>query len=451
MNLTRAKHVFHFGRWWNPAVENQATDRAFRIGQSRNVQVHKFSDSLSALAGSNDRMDQQPAAVCLIVENLPVPFDRRVWQEARALTEAGYRVAVICPKGPGFESSREEREGVEIYRHRIWEASGPLGYLVEYSWALLAEFFLSLKIYARTRFRILHASNPPDTLFLIGLFFKLFGVRFIFDHHDLNPELYLAKFGQRGLFYRLVCLAERASFLAADVVIAANESYREIAVSRGGMRPERAFVVRSSPDLKNIRRGPARPELKEGKPYLVVYVGVMGPQDGLDLLLESITYLIEFRERRDTLFVLIGAGTELSRLKVLVAQKGLDSVVKFTERIPDEELAAYLSTADVCVAPDPANPMNDKSTMNKILEYMAYGRPIVLYDLTEGRRSAGEAALYARPNDTKDFAEQILKLLDSESLRHKLGECGRRQVEENLNWEIEKKALLEAYETALKP
>lgn len=394
---------------------------------------------------------QTPAiSICIIVENLPVPFDRRVWQEARALHEAGFGVSIICPKGRGFEKPRETLEGIEIYRHRIWEASGPLGYLLEYSWALTVEFALALGVYSRTRFRILHAANPPDTIFLIGLAFKLFGVRFIFDHHDLNPELFEAKFTKRGLFYRLVCLAERMSFRTAAVSIATNESYREIALTRGGMKPERVFVVRSSPDLKNIRRVSPQPALKNGKTFLVAYVGVMGPQDGLDLLLESIEQIVKHQNRRDTLFVLIGSGTELPRLKALAAQKSLSDWVKFTGRIPDVELAAYLSTADVCVAPDPANPMNDKSTMNKIMEYMAYARAVVLYDLTEGRRSAGDAALYARPNDPKDFAEQVVKLLDSESLRRELGERGRKRIEKSLNWDTEKKTLLAAYETAMR-
>jgi glycosyltransferase involved in cell wall biosynthesis len=398
-------------------------------------------------------MPRNPSAVCIIVENLPVPFDRRVWQEACALREAGYRVSVICPKGRGVDpagAGRETREGIEIYRHANWEASRPLGYLLEYIWALAAEFFLALRVYARTRFRVLHACNPPDTIFLIGCFFRLFGVRFIFDHHDLNPELFEAKFDRKsGFFYRLICLAERLTFRTARVCIATNESYREVALTRGGVPPDRVFVVRSSPNLKNLRRGPARPELKEGKARLVVYLGVMGPQDGLDLLLTSADFIIHDQGRQDVLFVLIGAGTELPRLQALTVQKGLDGAVKFTGRISDKDVAAYLSTADVCVAPDPKNPMNDKSTMNKILEYMAYGRPVVLYDLTEGRRSAGDAALYARPNDPLDFAQQILKLLDSEPLRRQLGECGRRRVEEKLNWEVEKRALLDAYEAAL--
>jgi hypothetical protein len=210
------------------------------------------------LATPDSRLPTPPSAVLIIVENLPVPFDRRVWQEARALHEAGYEVSVICPKGKGFERSRETLEGIEIYRHRIWEASGPLGYPIEYSWALAAEFYLALKVYLRSRFRILHACNPPDTIFLIGRFFKLFGVRFLFDHHDLNPELFEAKFGRKsGLLYRLVCLAERLTFRTANVSIATNESYREIALTRGGMRPERVFVVWVRPSPSSSRASPS--------------------------------------------------------------------------------------------------------------------------------------------------------------------------------------------------
>jgi glycosyltransferase involved in cell wall biosynthesis len=394
--------------------------------------------------------DRGHKAVCIVVENIPVPMDRRVWQEARALTAAGYRVSVICPKGRGFERSRETLENIEIYRHPIWEASGPAGYVIEYGWALAAEFILALRIYARTRFRILQACNPPDTIFFIGLFFKLFGVRFIFDHHDLNPELFEAKFGKRGFFYRLVCLAERLTFRTATVSIATNESYREFALTRGRMKPGRVFVVRSSPDLEKTRRVPPQPALKDGKTYLVAYLGVMGPQDGLDLLLESIEFIVKQKGRRDTLFILIGSGTELPRLKAMAAQKDLSDWVKFTGRIPDAELAAYLSTADVGVAPDPSTPMNDKSTMNKILEYMTFGCPVVLFDLVEGRRSAADAALYARPNDPIDFAGQIIKLLDSEILRRRLGEIGRKRLEQDLSWENERKALLAAYEAAMK-
>lgn len=392
----------------------------------------------------------EPIAICIIVEDLPVPFDRRVWQEACALAEAGYRVSVICRKHPNYESGYERLEGIDIYRHRVWEASRPAGYFFEYAAALCAEFYLALKIYVRTRFRVLHACNPPDTIFMIGVFFRLLGVRFIFDHHDLNPELFEAKFGRKGFLYKLVCLAERLTFLTATISLATNESYREVAIRRGRMRPERVFVVRSCPDLRKITIGPAVLELKQGKPLLVVYLGTMGPQEGVDLFLESIAHIVKSRNRRDAHYVLIGGGTDFPRLQELASRLQLDAEVQFTGRIPDPELAAYLSTADVCVAPDPRNEMNDKSTMNKILQYMAYGKPVVLFDLTEGRRSAADAALYARPNDPMDFAVQILKLLDSEALRRELGARGRRRIEESLNWEMEKRALLEAYQAALK-
>lgn len=386
----------------------------------------------------------------MIVENLPVPFVRKAWQEACALRDAGYRVSVISIKGPGCEASHEVIDGIEIYRHPVWEASGPLGYLVEYGWALMCQFYLAMRIYARTRFQIIHAWNPPDTMFLVAFFFKPFGVRYIFEHMDLCPELYLAKFRRQDFFYRLVCLAERLTYRTASVSLAPNQSYREVALARGGKTAERVFIVRVAPEPEKMRRGPAQPELKHGKKFLVVYLGVMGPQDGVDLLIESIEVIVKQKNRDDTLFVLIGSGTELHRLKALAAEKGLEAWVKFAGRIPSDELARYLSTADVGVAPDPLNPMNDKSTMGKILEYMAFGLPVVLYDLTEGRRSAGEAALYAQPNDPGDFAEKIATLLDSETRRRTLSKCGRKRIEESFNWEADRKALLAAYEMALR-
>lgn len=395
-------------------------------------------------------MTQDPVAVCIIVENLAVPSDRRVWQEACALRDAGYQVSVICPKRGEYQSAYDFREGIEIYRHSLWEASHPLGYFFEYAWAFVEQLRLGLKIYRRTHFRILHACNPPDTIFLVGQLFRPLGVRFIFDQHDLNPELYEVKFGRKsGLFYHLVCLAERLTYRSAVVSIAPNDSYRKIAIQRGGLRPDRTFVVRSSPGEATTHPLPAIEKLKRGKRYLVVYLGVMGRQEGLELLLESILYVEKWRGKNDTQYVLIGAGSELPKLKQLVVGKELQSVVHFTGRLPDRDLPAYLSTADVCVAPDPKNPMNDKSTMNKVLEYMAYGRPVVLYDLTEGRRAAGDAGLYARPNDPEDFARQIMTLLDSDDLRQQLGETGRRRIAGELSWELQKQELLRAYETVM--
>jgi glycosyltransferase involved in cell wall biosynthesis len=307
-----------------------------------------------------------------------------------------------------------------------------------------------LKVFSRSRFRILQGCNPPDTIFLIGLILKPFGVQFIFDHHDLSPEVFQAKFGgSGGLFGALTRLAEKCSFRVARVSIATNESFKEIAVQRGGKRPEEVFVVRNCPDLTAVRRGPVRPEVKQNKPLLVVYVGFMGQQDGLDLLLEAIEHLVKIEKRQDTHFLLIGKGSMLPALKGLVAQKDLGGFVTFTGQIPHEEVVSYLSNADVGVAPDPKTPMNDNSTMIKIFEYMALGLPVVLFDLKEGRRSAGPAALYANPNDPIDFANQLNRLLDSSELRQQLGACGRKRIEDSLNWEVERNTLLQAYSAVL--
>ena len=394
---------------------------------------------------------RMPPAVCIIVENLTVPLDRRVWKEACALRDAGYRVSVICPKGKGvFTAGYEILDGVEIYRHWTWEASTAAGYFVEYSVALVAELVLSLKVFARTRFRLLQACNPPDTIFLIALFLKLFGVRFIFDHHDLGPELFEAKFGKRSrLLYRIARLAEACSFRLASTCIATNQSFKDVAVARGGKDPERVFVVRNCPDLKTFSRPAVRTANKFGKPLVVSYVGFMGSQDGLDLLLESIEHIVKHENRQDTHFVLIGGGTVISELQATIARKDLEAYVTLTGQVTHEEVANYLSSADLGVAPDPKNAMNDQSTMVKIFEYMAFGLPVVLFDLKEGRRLADSAALYAVPNDPIDFANQIIKLLDCKKLREELGETGRKRIEERLNWEFEKVSLIRAYDMAL--
>lgn len=389
-------------------------------------------------------------AVCIVVENLPVPLDRRVWKEARALTDAGYQVSVICPKGKGFAASYERLEGIEIYRHRSWEASGALGYLLEYSWALLAELYLTLKVYGRTRFRVLQACNPPDTIFLIALFFRLFGVRFVFDQHDLGPELFEAKFGRRGGFiYAALRFLESRSFRLAHSCLATNDSFREIAIARGGKHPDSVFVVRNCPDLSTFDRPRPGSCDKFGKTHLVTYVGFMGAQDGLELLLDAIEHLVAHIGRRDTHFLLIGDGTSLDELKAIAARKQLGDYVTFTGQVKHSQVADYLAQSDMGVAPDPKNAMNDKLTMVKILEYMAFGLPIVLFDLEEGRRIAGSAGVYARPNDPADFAEQIDTLLDRPDLRASMGAAGRSKVESELNWGQEKKSLILAYEAAL--
>jgi glycosyltransferase involved in cell wall biosynthesis len=385
--------------------------------------------------------------ILIIVENLPCPFDRRVWQEARTLSAAGYQVSIICPKGRGYEKSYEELEGIAIYRHpQPFEASGALGYLAEYGWALLAEFALSLRVLFARGFDAIHACNPPDTIFLIGGFYKLFGKKFLFDHHDINPELYEAKFQRRDFFWRLMLSLERWTFRTADVCVATNESYRRIAIERGKRSPSRVFVVRSGPDLRRLRRMPSDPALRCGRRYLVGYVGVMGRQEGIDGLLTAVHHIVHVMQRHDIHFGLVGGGTELPAMRRLAQQLGVADYVTFTGRVPDAELLAMLNTADVCVNPDVANDMNDKSTMNKIMEYMALGKPVVQFDLTEGRVSAQDASVYAARNDPLDLARKLVELLDDEPRRIRMGDIGLQRVQTALAWEHEVPHLLAAYE-----
>ncbi len=396
---------------------------------------------MTASAGNRRR-----PGTLIIVENLPVPFDRRVWQEANTLRDAGYSVSVVCPTGKGYDRRYELIDGIHVHRYRLpVEARGALGYVAEYSIALVKQLMLAVLVYFRRGFDVIHACNPPDTIFLVALPFRLLGVKFLFDHHDINPELYLAKFGRKDMLYRAMLLWERWTFRAANVSIATNESYRKIAIERGRMDPSRVFVVRSGPDLSRLRRQPPVPALKRGRACLVGYVGVMGHQEGIDLLLESVRYLVHDRKRDDFQFTLVGSGPELETLRRLAVDLAVDQYVTFTGRVPDAQLLEILNTADICVNPDRPNEMNDKSTMNKILEYMALGKPIVQFDLTEGRVSAGDASLYAKNDDPVDFAEKILELAADPQRRDRMGELGRKRVEEELSWDYEAPKLLQAY------
>jgi glycosyltransferase involved in cell wall biosynthesis len=385
--------------------------------------------------------------VLILVENLPSPFDRRVWQEACALRDAGYTVSIICPTGRGYEKKFEEIDGIAIWRYDLpTEGAGALGYLVEYGAALFWTFLLSLKIFFTRGFDVVHACNPPDLFFLIGGFYKLFGRKFLFDHHDANPELYVAKFGRRDFLYRVMLWLEKMTFRCADVSIATNHSYRRIALERGGADPRKVFVVRSGPSLERMKIGPAVPELKRGRKYLVGYVGVMGRQEGLDYLLHAVRHIVFDLKRSDVHFGLVGGGTSLGEMTALARELGIQDYVTFTGRVPDDELLAMLNTADVCVNPDIATEMNDISTMNKIMEYMALGKPIVQFDLTEGRFSAQGASLYARRNDPLDLAAKIVELLDDPQRRRAMGALGRRRVMDELEWRHEAPKLLAAYD-----
>jgi glycosyltransferase involved in cell wall biosynthesis len=398
--------------------------------------------------GSEDR-DRR---VLIIVENLPVPFDRRVWAEATTLYSAGYKVSVICPKGRGHEASEETIGGIHIYRHPLpLEARGALAYFLEYSVALFWQFRLSIKIALRHGFDVIHACNPPDLIFLVAMPYKVFaGKSFLFDHHDVNPELYEAKFGRRDLFWKLLLLAERMTFRLADVSIATNESYRRIAVRRGGINPDRVYVVRSGPNLNRVKTMPSESKWRNGRRYMIGYVGVISEFEGIDLLLASVEHIVRTKHRDDLQFVIVGSGTEFKGMVDMCGRMNLSDYVTFTGQVEDDVLFSILSTADVCVNPDRATPMNDLSTMNKIMEYMALGKPIVQFDVAEGRFSAQDASLYARGNDAVDFAEKILDLVNDPTRRDVMGQFGRRRVEQELAWRHEAPKLLAAYDLLFK-
>jgi glycosyltransferase involved in cell wall biosynthesis len=387
--------------------------------------------------------------ILIIVENIPVPFDTRVWNEARSLQTNGYDVTVLCPRAKGCSAPYEFLEGVHIYRHpTAKEGNSPFGYLFEYGYALAWELLYSWWIFMRRGFRVIQGCNPPDDIFLVALPFKLFGVKYIFDHHDASPELYLSKYEKRGAFYKIQVWLEQATYRSSDVVMATNSSYKELAVSRGGLAPEDVFVVRNGPDLNTFKLVPPKPALKYGKPFLVGYVGTMSIQEGLDILLDVAQH-IKNLGRRDIHFTCVGGGPGLPELRKILVDKNLQDTVNFTGRVSDEDLLQILSTADVCVNPDKPCEMNDISTMIKIMEYMALGKPIVQFDLKEGRFSAQDASLYSDVNNQiPDFANKVLWLIDHPDERKRMGEFGRARVENELAWKYSVKNLLAAYERA---
>ncbi len=397
---------------------------------------------------SEINISPSPYRVLIIVENLPVPFDRRVWSIATTLRRAGYIVSVICPKARGYQTPEETIDGIHVYRHPLpVEARGIAAYLIEYPLALFWEFALSLKVAWRHGFDAIHACNPPDLIFLVALFYKVFGrKRFLFDHHDVNPELYEAKFGRRDFFWRCLRLAERLTFRTADVSIATNESYRQVAIGRGRMPPDKVFVVRSGPAIERVKAVPAAPKWRNGRRYMVGYVGVIGQSEGLDLLLESIDHIARRRKRDDIQFVVVGRGPDFETIVGLAGKMGLMDRVTFPGRVDDATLFEVLSTADICVNPDRVTKMNDMSTMNKIMEYMALGKPMVQFDVTEGRYSAQDASLYAAANDPVDFGDKIIELIDDPDRRACMGESGKCRLQDVLAWHHQVPHLLQAYD-----
>ncbi|MGA9835007.1 MAG: glycosyltransferase family 4 protein [Trebonia sp.] len=385
--------------------------------------------------------------ILIIVQNLPVPFDRRVWLECQALTSAGYRVAVVCPKGKG-DPGYEVIDGVEIHRYRPYAPGGSkLSFVAEYAYSFLATAWHTLKARRNGRFAVIQACNPPDIFWPIALAFRLERTKFVFDHHDLCPELFLSRFEHPpALPFKGLLWLERRTFRTARHVISTNESYRQIAIERGGKSPGDVTVVRTGPNPDRLKRGPAEEELKRGRKHLVAYIGVMGPQDGVDIAVRAAGIIVREFGRDDIAFTLIGSGDCYDELVALRDELNLQGHVEFTGRAPDELVTKIMSTASAGLSPDPKNPLNDVSTMNKTMEYMAFELPVVAFDLRETRVSAQDAAVYATPNDVHEYAKALVGLLDDEAARAQLGKLGRARVEDDLAWSHQERAYLGVYQ-----
>ena len=389
--------------------------------------------------------------VLIIVQNLSVPFDRRVWLECQALTSAGHRVSVVCPKDKD-DLAYEVIDGVEIHRYPGFAPGGSkLGYVAEYAYSLLATAWLTFRARRSGRFAVLQACNPPDIFWPIGQALRAVdGTRFVFDHHDLCPELFKTRFpGGPRLPYRGLLALERRTHQTADQVISTNDSYREIAITRGGKSPADVTVVRTGPDPQQLKRGPEFPELRRGRRFLAAYIGVMGPQDGVDVVVRAADIVVHKLGRDDIAFTVMGSGDCLDDLVALRDKLGLADHVEFTGRVPDEFVTRVMSTANVGLSPDPKNPLNDLSTMNKSMEYMSFGLPVIAFDLRETRVSCGDAGVYVTPNDEYEYARAIVELMDDEPRCHELGKLGRERVEQQLAWAHQERAYLGVYERLL--
>jgi glycosyltransferase involved in cell wall biosynthesis len=401
------------------------------------------------LSGNRSARGGPARGVLIIVENMPVPADRRVWQEAMALHQAGYAVSVICPKGKGYDRTYEQINGVHIYRHWLpVERSGAIGYLCEYTTALFWELILSLKVARRHGFYIVHGCNPPDLIFLVAIFHKVFfGRKFLFDQHDLVPELYEVKFGRKDLFYSLSLLLERWTFRWADGSLATNATLKELAVARGGMSPDRVWVVRSVPDLEYFRPAMPDPSIRRAFRYLVGYVGIIAEQDGVNLLIEAMDHIVKNLGRTDVACLIIGDGPQVSRLKALVDERGIAANVEFAGYISGDALLAKLGACDIGVVPDPPNASNGKMSMIKIFEYMALGLPFVQFDLRQAKSDAGAAALVVANPTPQALGDGIVSLLEDAAARERMQTYGRERAQREFQWDVEKRSLLAAYGT----
>jgi asparagine synthase (glutamine-hydrolysing) len=388
--------------------------------------------------------------VCIVVQNLPVPFDRRVWLECRALVDAGYEVSVVCPRGKG-DPAHHVIDGVHLFKYRAFPpVTRQVMFLAEYAYSILFTLVNLVRAYRRAPFAVVQVCNPPDVLFAAVLPFRLLGVRMVYDQHDLCPELYDSRFDDpAALPRRALVLAERLTYAMAAHVISTNESYRRVALARGRKRPAAVTVVRTGPDPERMRAVEPDPSLRRGYRHLLVYLGVMGPQDGVDLAIRAMDHIVKVRGRTDVGLTLIGDGDAGPALRALTAELGLGDCVHFTGRAPDDLVSRLLSTADVGLSPDPKNPLNDVSTMNKTMEYMAFELPVVAFDLVETKVSAADAAVYAEPNDVGRYADLALELLDDDVRRKEMGVRGRRRISDVLAWRHQAPAYVSVYDRLL--
>ncbi len=404
-------------------------------------------------AAGDRRPGSRSTRVVIVVQNLPVPLDRRVRLECEALIEAGYRVSVVCPKGPG-DPRHHVVDGIDIHKYRPYPPTRrKLGFVAEYLYSFAMTAWLVAKVWRRHRFEVIQACNPPDIFWPLGQLFRAVGgVRFVFDQHDLCPELYQSRFPKGpGALYAGIRVLEWCTYRSADHVIATNESYRSVAIERGRKRPDQITVVRTGPNPDVLRPQAPDPSLKRGRCYLAVYLGVMGPQDGVDIVLRAAHVIVHELGREDVAFTLVGTGDCFSDLVALRDELGLAAHVEFTGRAPDDLLFRVLSTADIGLSPDPKNPLNDVSTMNKTMEYMAFELPVVAFDLRETRVSAGDAGVYVEPNDVVLYAKATVELLDDEPRRRSMGAVGRQRVERELAWRHQRGAYVDVYDRLVAP
>jgi glycosyltransferase involved in cell wall biosynthesis len=394
----------------------------------------------------------QTRSCVIVVENLPVPFDRRVWQEAQALHRAGWTVSVICPTNADFPKPFEIIDDIAIYRHPLPpEGRGAVAYFREYSTALLHEFRLLFRVHRERGFSIIQACNPPDLIFLAALPFKLIGKRFIYDQHDVSPELFIVKFGRKGLLYRALLFFERMSYRTADRVIAANATFKDIAISRGGKTPSQVEVVYGVPDRKRIHRVEPEPGLHGGRKFILGYVGIINEQDGVDHLVRAVAHLVKVIGFRDFRAVIVGSGPALEPVRSLASALEVEDFILFTGYLKGETLLAYLSAFDIGIIPDPLNEANDLMSMNKVFEYCALGIPTACYPLKETKRLLGEAGVYAPSHEPEGLAEACLKLMGDEALRARSAAAAAKLSAESFVWENEARKYVATYERVLSP